>query len=500
VTESPPATVLDRAIGWFAPRWGAERAYWRAAMTATRAYDAAKVGRRTAGWDRSSGSANAELWMAAQNIRNSTRALVRNNPWASIAVSKMAAKTVGTGINPRPSTEDKARRRLYSDQWLRFVDNSDPEGQLDFNGQVLLGARTVFEAGECLVRFLPRPASWKLDVPLQVQVLEPDWLDASITRRLDDGGADIQGVRYDRNGRRIGYWLFDEHPGEVVPINVRGSYQSRLVPASDILHVFQPLRPGQARGVSMFTPSAMRLHDIDDYADAVRVAKKIASCFAAFVKRPAGAASPLSKPSNDEQGRRIERLSPGLVQYLNPGEEVSFGNPPTAGGEVEYMNMELHAVAAGLGMTYEMMTGDLSQGNYSSIRVGTIDFWDLLDIWQWLVFIPQLHRRVWQRVDRLLVALGERRQVGMPVTWATPKRRLVDPGKEIAAERDAIRSGLKTLMQSIAEAGEDPDEQLDEIASLNTRLDALNIVLDSDPRKTRPATTAAPQPESTTKE
>ncbi|TXL70110.1 phage portal protein [Vineibacter terrae] len=486
-------TLLDRAIGWLSPRAGAERMYWRSAIAATRGYQAAKVGRRTAGWTATGGSANAEIGAGAQTMRNRFRAMVRDNPWAAVAVAKRTAATVGTGIVPRAATDDKATRQRYADEWSWFVENSDPEGRLDFYGQQNLAARTVFEAGEALIRFLPRPSSWNLRVPLQLQVLEPDWLDSSKTQRLEDGGAIIQGVQYDRAGRRTGYWLFDEHPGETVPISVRGRFQSRFVPASEVLHIFKSLRPHQARGVGMFAPVAMRLHDLDDFSDAERVRKKLAACFAAFVKRPPQVASPLSTPTTDPKGRRIEKLSPGLIQYLNQGEEVTFGTPPSADGYIDYMRMELHAVAAGCGMTYEGLTGDLSQVNYSSLRSGKLDFWDLLDEDQWLMMIPQGCRPVWRRVDNLLTAMGERRQAGMLAIWAPPKRRLVDPQKEIAAERDAIRSGLKTLRMAIAETGEDADELFEEMSETNTLLDKLGIVLDSDPRRTRPATTAAPQ-------
>ena len=301
-------------------------------------------------------------------------------------------------------------------------------------------------------------------MPLQIQVMEPDWLDTSRTQRLEDGGADIQGVRYDRHGRRTGYWLFDEHPGEVIPVSVRGSFMSTLVPASEILHVFQPLRPGQARGVSMFAPVAIRLHDIDDFADAHRVGKKIAACFAAFVKRPPGVSSPLSKTSTEEgTGRRLERLSPGLVQYLQPGEEVTFGTPPASGGEVEYMNMELHAVAAGVGITYEMMTGDLSQVSFASYRCGKNDFYDLLDVHQWIVMIPQLHRRVWQRARLSAGRDGERRQAGMPADWSPPRRRSPIPGRNMAPIVTPSVPGLPPTA-GIAEMGYDPVAQFEEFA------------------------------------
>lgn len=483
---------LDRTIEAISPRWAAERAYFRAQLDLARAYDAAKTGRRTGGWVAGDGSANSEVGAAASMIRRRSRDLVRNNPWASNAIRKLAAKAIGTGIIPR-LVADRAeveRKRAMAAAWDAFVENVDPEGRLDFYGLQLQAARCYFESGEVLLRFLPRPASWRLPVPLQMQVLEPDYLDATKNQRLPNGGAIIQGVEYDRWGRRVAYWLYREHPGESL-IPYRSGFVSDRVPASEIIHVFEPLRPGQARGVSCFAPVTLRLRDADEYEDAELVRKKIAACFTAFVKRAQGPGSPLDKSATTgTDGRRVETMSPGRVQYLQPGDEVNFGTPPADDSYVEYMTFQLRAIAAGTGTTYEQLTGDLSRTNYSSARVGLIDFWDYLDQQQWLVLVPQLCRPVWQRFGQVLAVMGQR-DLGQPfkAKWTPPARRWVDPVKEVAAEEKAIRLGLKPLRQAIAERGEDPDEVLRELAQTNADLDTLELVLDSDPRRT-PASTA----------
>lgn len=487
--------ALEKAIAALSPKWAASRAYYRSTLELARAYDAAKTGRRTDGWVTSGSSANAEVGPAAARIRGRARDLVRNNPFASIAVRKLAAKTIGTGIVPRlrAGTEDTAARRFAADEWAAFVDHADPEGRTSFYGLLHLAARSWFESGEVLLRLVPRSAAWKLRVPLQVQVLEGDFLDGAKTEALATGGAVIQGVEYDAAGRRAAYWLFDEHPGDSGLSLLRTSLRSRRVPAAEILHLFEPLRPGQARGVSVFTPVTIRMRDVDDYDDAEIARKKVAACFAAFVKREGGPAKgTLAPATTDAAGRRIENLAPALVQYLSLGESVDFANPPAADGYVEFMRTQLHAIAAGVGVTYEMLTGDLSQVNYSSLRAGMVDFWDLVDHWQWNVVIPQVCQPVWARVGALAAALG-RRDPAAPWTavWTPPRRRWVDPVKEVGATRDAVRSGLVTQREAIAEQGWDPDEQLDEIAATNARLDALGVVLDTDARRMSRAGTAS---------
>lgn len=484
-------TWLDRAIEGVSPAWAARRAFYRSMLTEARSYDAARTGRRTDGWHRPGTSANAEIGPAGARIRNSARDLVRNNPWAAQGVRKLAAKVIGTGIVPRVRGQglSKTERQLGQDLWDAFVDHSDPEGQLDYYGQMHLAARTFFESGEVLLRFAPRPSSWGLRVPLQMQVLEPDYLDSSKTQTAPDGNMIIQGVEYDQHGRRVAYHLFDEHPGEALSTFTRRAGATHRVPADQIRHVFDPQRPGQARGVSIFTPVVLKLRDVDDFDDAEIMRKKIAACFAAFVKRGGGqAVSPLAGKAaqTDAAGRRLERLAPGMVQYLQLDEDVTFASPPASDGYLEFMTQQLHAVAAGVGITYEQLTGDLSRVNYSSIRAGMIDFWELIDHWQWHVIVPQACAPVFRRVGQLLVARGLWEATKpYEARWTPPRRRWVDPDKEVRALAAAVRNGFTTLDEAIAEQGEDPQERMAEMAEINARLDSLDLVLDSDPRQGR---------------
>jgi lambda family phage portal protein len=478
--------MFERIIGAISPEWAARRLYFRTVLDQARAYDAAKTGRRTAGWSTQNGSANAEIGTGASRIRARTRDLVRNNPYAASAVTKLAAKTVGVGIIPRlrAGAAEIERKRFFADRWEEFSDHCDPEGRSDFYGLQHLLARTVFESGEALVRLLPRRSSFGLRVPLQVQILEPDYLDSSRNQSIATGVI-IQGVEYDLDGRRVAYWMFDEHPGETVFSFIRAGLQSRRIPADQVLHVFDPLRPGQARGVSTFTPVVLKLRDVDDYDDAELMRKKIGACFAAFVRQQTGGTgTPLTEGTIDAKGRRLETLQPGTVQYLGLDQEVTFATPPAVDGYVEFMTHQLHAIAAGIGTTYEQLTGDLSRVNYSSARVGLLDFWDLLDHWQWHVMIPQFCRPVWSRVAALLVATGQiDASDGRGATWSPPVRRYVDPDKEVTGQIKAIRAGLVTLPQGIADRGEDPDVQLSEIAETNAQLDRAGIILDTDPRR-----------------
>src|SRR5512147_2857166 len=194
---------LDRAVGYMAPQAGLRRARQRAAMAAlARSYDGARVGRRTEGWVVAGTSANAEIGTALARLRDRSRDLVRNNPYAAKATHAVVSNLVGTGILPRARSGDAAVNETADKLWARFAEACDADGLTDFSGLQALIVRAMAESGECLVRIRERRSEDGLPVPLQLQLLEPDHLDTGKTGDLPNGGFVVQGVEFDALGRR----------------------------------------------------------------------------------------------------------------------------------------------------------------------------------------------------------------------------------------------------------------------------------------------------------
>ena len=108
--------ALDKVIGYFSPERAYRRARFRAA-TEVFAYDGAKSGRRTDGWMAAGGDANTEVGASLISLRNRSRDLLRNNPYASKAIAELVGNTVGTGIVPQaktgtPDARQDHRRRV----------------------------------------------------------------------------------------------------------------------------------------------------------------------------------------------------------------------------------------------------------------------------------------------------------------------------------------------------------------------------------------------------
>jgi lambda family phage portal protein len=436
-----------------------------------RRYDAASKTTRTANWltqgtDATSSIINPEV------IRNRARDLVRNNPWAAKGVSVIVNNVVGYGIRAQLKTSTKRGTVRAQDLWKAWAETEqcDAAGLSDFYGIQQTVMRSVVESGECLVRLRPRIAADGLAVNFQLQVMEPDYLYTFNDGPTSSGGYVQRGIEYDALGRRIAYFLYHQHPGNINRYFVSFNTGFSRVPAYEVLHLFRTDRPGQEHGVSWLAPVMIRLRELDIYEDAYLNRQKLANLFAGFINT--------DDPNDSEtEFSDVSELTPGSMYIMKHGRTVDFNKPPDAGDYGPYTLSNLKAIAAGLGITYESLTGDLSQVNFSSARMGWQEFGRSIDGWRWNLIIPRLCKGV-ARWFSDYASIPD-----LQTEWTPPSRMMVDPIREIPAIKDAIRAGLMTQSEAIREQGYDPEQLLNEMAADNKRLDELGILLDSDPRK-----------------
>ena len=481
--------LLDRLLGAIAPGWALRRARQRLAWRNVQAlYEGARSTRRTRNWLAPGTGPNAELQPALATLRARSRDLMRNNPFAAAGLELVVSYQVGAGIVPRSATGDEALDRQVDDLWARWSPLADATGRTDLYGLQALLARTRAEAGEALALLLPVPAAEArrrgLPVPLALQVIEPDHLDE--THDSTGRGPLIrQGIELDDRGRPVAYHLREEHPGESGGLTARPGGALRRYGAEQVLHLFRQDRPGQLRGVPDLAPVMTRLRSLDELEDAALEREKIQACLAAFVTSPApAAAGPLE--GADEAGEPVKTFYPGMIERLMPGEGVEFTQPSGVAGFSDLARHQLHAIATGWGLTYDLLTGDLSGANYSSLRAGRLAFKRRLERLQWHVLIPGMCERIWQAFIQAAVLSGalDPRAGGYPAQWAPPVFEMVDPLKDAMAVREQLRMGLLSWGQAVAQMGWEPRRQAEEIAAWNAVHDDLGLILDSDPRRT----------------
>jgi lambda family phage portal protein len=451
-----------------------------------RHFDAASTGNRFKNWRPPGTSSNTESLRSLAMLRNRSRDLVRNNPYAERAVRVIQTHTVGTGIMPSPRTirNGAAAQRSVDDikfAWERWAESRecDADGRLDIYGLQSLVKAAIARDGEVLVRKRRRYKSDGLTVPLQLQILEADFLDTAKDGVLSNGGKIIQGVEYDSRGRRVAYWIFQDHPGEFGTGAGAGSVR---VPAEDIEHIYRLDRSGQVRGIPYGTSCMVRLRDFDDFEDAQLVRQKVASAFAGFIQDIEAPETVLSPKDLEDEFGDIE---PGRFEILPSGKTITFPTTPSASDD-GHSSRTLHSIAVGYGVSYESLTGDFSGVTFSSARMARIDFWLNMDQWQHQIMIPGFCVPTWRWFTEA-ASLEGYDSLHIGAGWTPPRRQMVDPTREVPSRIAEIRAGLKSFSESVRENGDDPEAHIKQLKEDAAAIDKAGLILDCDPRKTQKA-------------
>jgi lambda family phage portal protein len=413
-----------------------------------RSFEAAKHGRRTDSWLTPNRGPNADIRTALRWLMARHQDLVDSDPWVRRAVEVIVSNVIGTGIEGAPVGGSKAFSAAFQD-WAASTD-CDFYGRTNMWGMQEAALRSVVVRGSVLVRkrIAPQLAADGM-VPLQLQILEPDWLDDG----RDDGVRIVGGKVFDDWGRWEGAWLYDQHPGENGPLKRTSSYVS----AAELLHVYEVRRPNQYTGVPWGAAVILRARDIADYESAEILKQKLAACFAGFVVD--------TDPESDQQGDDLtETLEPGLLQRLSAGQDIRFADPPKVEGYGEFMKQQLRAIAVGYGITYEALTGDLSGANFSSARMGWLEMSRNVSRWQWNLLVPQLLDPVakWY-CQTASVTCSTRTPKRMQ--WTPPRREMIQPKEDLAFVTEAIKAGLMSLSEAQRSFGFVPSDLLDELAA-----------------------------------
>jgi lambda family phage portal protein len=462
--------------------WKRLQAALRPRRRASAGYEAAASTRRTQGWLASTSNINTLVFSSLDTLRARSRDMVRRNPWAANALDAFVANAVGTGIKPQALHPAPEIKEKIQGLWLRWTDEADASGLTDFYGLQALACRAVMESGECLVRLRPRLAKDGLSVPLQLQLLEAEHLPAAENRRLANGNYIRAGIEFDALGRKRAFHLYREHPGDT--LHPLASTELVRVPAEAVLHLFRPLRPGQLRGQPWLTQVLIKLHELDQYDDAELVRKKTAAMFAGFVIKNAPEDQILGETATEESGTALAGLEPGTLQVLLPGEDVKFSNPADVGASYDtFLRVQLRSIAAGMGITYEQLTGDLTGVNYSSIRAGLLEFRRRCEQFQHQTLVFQLCAPTWRRWLESAVLSGALppAAAGTEAKWIPPGFAWVDPLKDIKAQVMAVRAGFKSRAEVVSEQGYDAEAIDREIAADNARARALGLSYETDP-------------------
>ena len=328
-----------------------------------RSFDAAGGGRRWEG-ARTVDGLNTAILAGATTAARRAGWYARNNPWVAAAVDSLVGNVVGAGIKPQSTHPDRAVRERLQMLWLRWTDHADPGGLADFYGLQTMAVRAMVEGGESFARL--RVVADATSVPLHIDLLDRDQVPLDLHRDIGGGARVRAGIEFNGAGQRTAYWVMRDRPGDP-----RSSLRldALRLPATDCLHLFKPLSAGQLRGITWLARVLPRLHELDQFEDAALVKAKVAALFTGFITDPDGTGGGLT--GTNTGGALTVGMEPGSLIPLPLGTDIRFSNPTENEAYAPFVKNHLRAVAAGMGLPYELVSGDLEGTTHSQIRAGT---------------------------------------------------------------------------------------------------------------------------------
>jgi lambda family phage portal protein len=419
-----------------------------------------------------------------RTLRNRSRYEVANNSYARGIVLTLANDCVGTGPRMQllgvPSADARRIEHVFS-EWAQAID-------LPEKLRVMRVAQV--EDGEVFALLTTNPGLAS-PVHLDVRPVEADQIATPLYADPTPTGQAVDGIRYDAFGNPAEYHLLRRHPGDA------GGFSLAFdrIPASAVVHLFRPDRPGQRRGVPELTPALPIFADLRRYCQAVIAAAETAADYAgiAYTDAPAGGeADPVEPMDTIRLEKRSLLTMPGGWRM----EQMRAEQPTTT--YPQFVQAKLNEACRCLNMPYNVAAGNSSGYNYASGRLDHQTYYKALRVDQ--------ARLATQVLDRIFAAwLAEARLIPglLPVdaattdwshVWFWDGHEHVDPAKEANAQATRLQNNTTTLADEYARKGQDWESQLRQRAREHALMRELGLAspVATPPNPASPAVSTTP--------
>lgn len=456
----------------------------------TRGYAAARIHRLTSDWMTTLLSADEEIWPDLRSLRASCRKLLRDDDYFKNYIRKLKNNVVGhKGMAMKvesylePSTveaeahgnsklkKDRKLAKVVEQGWFVWckMQYASASRKLSFVDLQRLCIESVAVDGEAIFRYIYGTNVFGFTL----QQIDPDWLDENYSEELPNGNRVVMSVEMDQYDAPVAYHFTPPrhtYYGVMRDFGISPRGKRIRVPAEEILHCFISLRPGQTRGVPFAHTVIGRVRDLDRYENAELTNATVSASKMGFIAPGPDAPDPMVQALNDGKQKEVpilDQVSPGMIQKLPKGWTFQSFDPktPTSVFAV-FCKQILRGIAAGLGIGYNLLTGDLEGVNYSSLRSASLDErdeWKALQQWMIEHFYEPIY------TEWLKVAVGSPfvqipqsviEQVSNPCFKARGWG-WVDPKKEADANAVELGNGTATYSEILAEKGLEFEETME---------------------------------------
>lgn len=484
---------------WIERRGFVPREKFDAAMRAKahyqRAYEAASTGRLFADWTTSTRSADADIAPAFRTMLARARDGEINNDHYERFLKLLENNVLGSnGIllqmkirepDGKGGTRyDKVACDKIEAAWKKWARKEFCTASKEDTWRTaqILALRSVARDGQLLIRLR---RGFDNAFGFAIELLEIDHLDIDYNTVLPNGNRVVMGIEKNRLGQRVAYYLWKDHPGDILTgAGSRGYWKRERVPAAEIIHAFVKKRVSQNLGMTWFAPSMTKMKMLDGYAEAELVAARTAACKGGFFYSENG--EQYEGDAEAEDGSIIASIEPGQMEQLPKGVKFQPYDPkhPNAAFEI-FVKACLRSIAGGLGVSYVSLANDLEGVNYSSIRSGLLEEreeWMKIQGW----FIENVVSPIFEAWMPMAILSG---QIQLPMSkldkfmaaeWKARRWGWVDPLKDITAKIMAIRNNLTSHRSTISEAGGDVEDVFEDRQQDQQLAKQHGLILDPD--------------------
>ena len=418
-------------------------------------------------------------------IRARARDLERNSDISEAIIGPFERNVVGTGMKVQAKvmkdklTEDEELNQKIEDLWEEWCRprNCDVTGQQSFvEMQQMAMRRAIVDGGIIFIKTFTSSGM----VPFSLQAREVDDLDTSFNNLPGVAGNRIVGgIEFDQYNKPVAYHL------KKYTADGFWTGKSERIPEQRVIFLWQKKRPTQVREISPMAKTLPRVRDVNEFIEAVSVKERILACLSVFIKKQIPTGMGRGQVVDKQSGYPVKTISPGMIQELQPGDEVQAVNPSgQASNAREFIGVQQRLAGSGQGLSYEAVSRDMSQVNYSSARQGLLEDQRTYSMWQQFI-IEHFCKEVYTEFVISAVLAGQleikdfwkNKRKYLKHVWIPPGWTWIDPLKEANANRIALATGQYTLARICAERGEDWREVMRQRAKEKELAEELGIDL-----------------------
>uniref|UniRef100_UPI00356ABFED phage portal protein n=1 Tax=Pontiella sp. TaxID=2837462 RepID=UPI00356ABFED len=442
----------------------------------SRGFDFAENGRFTGEFNSATLTADQAVFYAIQTTRNRARELEQTHPLtrkfitqtkdgvigsAPLRFQSKAADFSGAEMKPDPGARSMIERR-YRD--FSHRKNYSLDHRLNRRRSSRMEVARLIVDGEVFIRKI-RAA----DNPhrFTTQIIDADLCDIRLNTDCDiHGHRIIMGVKVDANHRPISYFFRPQPVGPFAGVLASPIVGEHIeIPADEIIHLYEPERPGQTRGLTYLAPAGMRAKLLDGLETSVLVGYKVAAAKMGFLMPGEGYEGDEIDP--DDIAREV---APGQLDLLPKGVQFGSFDPAYPNAEYDVIKTAVSKeIASAFGVSYPELGNSYEGLSFSAGQLARDADEKLYDSLR-ATLVEEVEEEVYrgwlsmQLVFGLLPFPIKRKKKYEEVRFLPPRKKPVDGLKD--AKTKELRASIYDVdpYEMAAESGADFEDRLDNIA------------------------------------